>query len=116
MFTAYIIVTVLAAAAYTYAAIADFTRAGWILDNMTRYGVPHSWLSALGALKAAGALGLIAGIAVPLIGVAASTALIVYFVGAFFTTMRARQYPHMPYPIAFLLPAIGTLWLRLAAS
>ncbi len=116
MFTAYVVVAVLAAAAYTYAAIADFTRAGWILNNMTKYGVPHSWLFSLGALKAAGALGLLVGIAVPLIGVAASVGLVLYFVGAIVTTMRAHMYAHLPYPVAFLLPAIGSLGLRLASA
>jgi hypothetical protein len=116
MFTAYVVVTVLAAAASTYAAMADFTRAEWILDNMTKYGVPHSLLFSLGALKAAGALGLIVGIGVSPIGVAASVGLILYFVGALITTLRAHQYSHIPYPVAFLLPAVGSLGLRLASS
>jgi hypothetical protein len=38
MFTAYVIVTVLTAAANTYAAIVDFRRPQWVLDNMTKWG------------------------------------------------------------------------------
>ncbi len=68
MFTAFIIVTVLTAAANAYAAIVDFQRPQWVLDNMTKWGGSHSWLFTLGVLKAAGALGLLAGIGVPLIG------------------------------------------------
>jgi hypothetical protein len=116
MFTTYVIVTVLAAAAMTYAATVDFMRAQWILDNMTRYRVPHSWLPSLGALKAAGALGLLVGIGVPLIGVAASVCLVLYFVGAIVTTMRAHVYAHVFYPVLFLLPALGSLVLRLTSA
>jgi hypothetical protein len=68
----------------------------------------------LGALKAAGALGLLVGIAIPLIGVAASAGLVLFFVGAIFSAMRARWYAHIPYPATFLLLAVGSLFTRLA--
>lgn len=113
MFTAYLAVTVLAAAANTYAATIDFTRDERVIINMTRVGVPHSWLFSLGALKAAGALGLLVGIGVRLIGVAASVGLILFFVGAIVFHMRAHWYSF--YPVAFLLLAVGSLALRLAS-
>jgi hypothetical protein len=116
MFTAYVVVTVLAAAATTYAAIIDFIRPEWVLDNMTKYGVPHSWLFSLGVLKAAGALGLLLGIGVPVIGFAASIGLVLYFIGAIVTVMRAQWYSHIPYPTPYLLLAVGSLVLRLASS
>jgi DoxX-like family len=115
MFTAYVIVTVLAAGANIYAATNDFTRVKWVLVNMTKLGVPHSWLFSLGVLKAAGALGLLVGIGVPQIGVAASVGLILFFVGAIVTAMRAHWYAHVPYPAAWLLLAVGSLVLRLAS-
>jgi DoxX-like family len=82
MFTAFIIVTVFTAAANTYAAIVDFRRPQWVLNNMSKWGGSHSWLFTLDALKAAGVLGLLAGIGVPLIGVAAAVGLVSFFVGA----------------------------------
>ena len=57
MSTAYIVVTVLAAAANIYAAANDFVRAKWLVGNMSKLAVPESWLPTLGILKAAGALG-----------------------------------------------------------
>jgi hypothetical protein len=46
MFTAYVVVAVLAATANTYVAINDaindFLRADWVLANMTKVGVPRS--------------------------------------------------------------------------
>jgi len=71
MFTAYVVVTALTAAANTFAATVDFTRPDWLLRNMAKARVPQSWLFSLGALKAAGALGLLIGIGVPLLGVTA---------------------------------------------
>jgi hypothetical protein len=38
MFTAYIVVTIFAAATNTYAAIVDFRRPQWVLDNITKNG------------------------------------------------------------------------------
>jgi DoxX-like family len=115
MFIAYIIVTVLAATANAYAATNDFLRAEFVLSSMNRLGVPESQMSPLGALKAAGAAGLLVGIGVPPIGVAAAFGLILFFVGAIVTAMRAHWYAHIPQPAMFLVLAAGALVLRLAS-
>lgn len=115
MDTAYIAVTLIAAAMNTYAAYVDFSGAAWILDNMTKYGVPHSWLFLLGVLKAAGAVGLLIGIAVPVIGSAAAIGLVAYFTGAIVTVIRARSYSHVPFPVIFLVPPAASLTLLLAS-
>jgi DoxX-like family len=116
MFTAYIIGTILSAAANTFAATVDFLRPQWVLDNMTKWGGSHSWLFTLGALKAAGALGLLVGIGIPPVGVAAAVGLVLFFVGAIVVVVRARWYAHLPWPTAYLLLAIESLALRLAVS
>ena len=115
MFTAYVVVTVLTAAANTYAATVDFTRPEWLLGNMAKARVPQSWLFSLGAVKAAGALGLLVGIGVPLLGLAASIGLVLFFIGAIITHFRARYWNIAP-PAAFLLLALGSLVLRVASS
>jgi hypothetical protein len=115
MFTAYVVVTVLAAATTAFAAIVDFIRPQWLLANMAKAGVPQSRLLSLGALKAAGALGLLVGLRVPLLGVVAAVSLVLFFVGAIITHLRAHFYS-FTYPAAFLLLAVGSLGLRLASS
>ena len=116
MFTAYVVVAVLAAAANIYIAINDFIRADWVVANMTKVGVPRSWLFPLGALKAAGAVGLLVGIGVPLIGVAAAVGLVLFFVGAVITHIRAHADAlSYAYPGTLLLLAVGSLVLRLAS-
>src|SRR5215211_7410982 len=111
MFTAYAVVAVLTAAANGYAATVDFTRPQWLLANMAKARVPESWLFSLGALKAAGALGLLVGIGVPPLGLAASAGLVLFFIGAIVTHFRARYWNIAP-AVAFLLLAVGSLVLR----
>ena len=115
MFAAYVVVAVLTAAANTSVAALDFRRSEWVLGNMATVGVSHSWLLPLGALKAAGALGLLIGIGVPPIAVAASVGLVLFFVGAVVTHVRTHEYATILYPGMFLLLAIGSLVLRLAS-
>ena len=51
MFTAYVVVAVLTAAASTSIATLDFIHSEWVLANMTKVGVPPSWLFSLGASR-----------------------------------------------------------------
>jgi DoxX-like family len=113
MFITYVIVTLLTVAANSFAVIAEFIRADWVLATMTRVGVPHRWLVPLGVVKAIGALGLLIGFVVPMIGVAAAIGLVLFFVCAIPTHLRVRDFAHVAYPAAFLLLALGSLVLRL---
>jgi DoxX-like family len=114
MFTAYIVVTLLAAAANIFSATLDFIRYKQILTNMARVGVSESWITTLGAVKAAGALGLLIGIRVPLIGIAAAVGLVLFFVGAIVTHLRARDYL-FGLAVVFLLLAVAALVVRVAS-
>jgi hypothetical protein len=112
MFAAYVIVTILAAAANIYAASNDFTRPAWLLTNMSKLGVPESSLPILGILKAAGALGLLIGIAMPMIGIAAAVGLTFFYIGAVITHLRARDYSlGNGVPVIFLLVVLAALVL-----
>lgn len=113
MSTAYVTVTIAVAAIMGYAATVDFVQVETIHGSLSRLGVPLSWRPTLGWLKAAGALGLLVGLAVPAIGVAAAVGLVLFFVGAIVAVVRARWYEHW-YPVLFLLFAAGALALRVA--
>jgi DoxX-like family len=115
MFTAYIIVTLVAAGANAFSATLDFIRFKQILINMARVGVPESWLTVLGILKAVGALGLLVGIGVPLIGIAAAAGLVLFFIGAIVAHLRGRDYS-FGLAVVFLLLAVAALVLRVASS
>ena len=115
MFTAYVVVTVLASVANAFAATLDFVRYKQVSIAMAKAGVPESWMTMLGILKAAGALGLLVGIGVPLIGTAAAVGLILFFVGAIITHLHAGDYS-FGLAVVFLLLAVAALVLRLASS
>lgn len=112
MSTVYIVVTAATIAANAWAAFVDFTRAPFVLANMTELGIPESWLPRLGALKAAGAAGLLIGLAgVRFIGIAAAIGLVLFFLGAIVTHLRARVLDKIPFPGAFLTLAAASLAL-----
>src|SRR5438552_16658555 len=114
MFTDYIVDTVLAAAANNCSATHGFIGFKQIIINVGKVGVSESWITMLGVLKAAGALGLLVGIRVPLIGTAAAVGLVLFFVGAIITHLRARDYS-FGLAAVFLLLAVAALVLRVAS-
>jgi DoxX-like family len=115
MFIAYVVVTLLAAAANIFSATLDFIRYKQVLINMAKADVSESWITPLGILKAAGAIGLLVGIGMPLIGTAAAIGLILFFAGAIIIHLRARDYS-FGLAVVFLLLAVAALVLRLAVS
>jgi len=111
MFTAYVVVTLMAVAASTFVAIANFMRLEFVLVTAAKVGVPESWIAMLGTLNAAAALGLLLGlIGVAPIGTAAAIGLILYFAAAIITHVRARDHSIGP-AAAFLLLAVAALVL-----
>jgi hypothetical protein len=105
------IVVTIAAAWIGFSAVSLLTRRAYVVDNLADYGVPESWWPWLGTLKALGAAGLLVGLAVPAVGVAASAGLVVYFAGAVVTIARARAFGHIPFPLLYLVPALAAGWL-----
>ncbi len=115
MFTAYVVVTLTAVAASTFVAVANFMRLEFVLTTAAKVRVPESWITVLGALNAAAALGLLLGlVGVPLVGTAAAIGLILYFVGAIATHLRVRDYSIGPAAM-FLLLAVAALVLELVS-
>lgn len=92
------------------AAAADFAGAGFVRDNARKLDLSPKWIPLLGALKAAGALGLAAGLmGVPLVGTAAAAGLTLFFVGAVALHVRRRMLRNIAPPLVFL--AMATLSL-----
>jgi len=88
MFAAYVTVTILAAvfnaiAAVTYLLGHEYPRAQLDMKRL-----PRTWMPRLGTVLAAGALGLLAGFVVPLLGILAAAGLVLYFVGALVAHLR----------------------------
>ena len=109
MSTAYVVATVLGAAMAGFSAGSIFLHAKWVVEPLAEYGVPRTWWPWLGAAKAAGAVGLLIGLFEPAIGVAAGIGLVLYFTGAVITVLRAHSYSHIPFPVMYMAPVIGSL-------
>ncbi|GLY64921.1 DoxX family protein [Amycolatopsis taiwanensis] len=114
MNTAYYIVGIVAALWIGFSGYSLFTKQQFVVEPLEQYGVPRSWWNWLAMAKSAGALGLLAGFFVPAIGVAAAVGLILYFLGAVATTIRAHSYNTTVFPVLYLAPAAATLALQLA--
>lgn len=112
MFKPYVVVTVLTAAANSYAAISAFTKPEWLRTIMTRVHVSDSWTTVLGILMAAGAVGLLVGLRIPIVGTAAAAGLTLFFIGAIITHVRAHDRA-VGWALGFLLLAVTTLLLGL---
>jgi hypothetical protein len=115
MHTAYLVVTLTTAVVTAGIAVADLIPAGFVLANSAEVGVPRSWLPALGALKLAGAIGLVVGLlGLPALGIAAGVGLVLFFVGAVVTHLRAHVLYNIAFPSAYLFLSAATLSLMVA--
>jgi hypothetical protein len=109
--SAHTIATLVAAAMVGFSAAAAFANAKWVTESLTAYGVPRSWWPWLAAARAAGAVGLLIGLVVPAIGVAAGIGLVLFFAGAVITVLRAREYGHVPFPLLYMAPVVVAMAL-----
>jgi len=67
----------------------------------------------LGAIKTAGALGLLVGFAAPLLGTAAAVGLVLFFICALVVQLRVRYYKLAIWAVFFVL-AVSALTVNLA--
>ena len=111
MFIAYAVVAILLAVVLTLSSVLMATRNEKIVESMTAVGVPDSVLNALSALKALGAIGLIVGLWVPWLGVAAGIGVTLYFLGAVASHLRAGD-KNFANPAVLGLFAVATIVLR----
>lgn len=111
MSTAYTVVSLLGAVLAGFSAVALLLRLPFVAKPLTSYGVPRTWWPWLGTAKLAGAAGLVVGLWVPWVGIAAGVGLVLYFTGAVVTVLRAHSYSHIPVPLIYLAPAAASLVL-----
>ncbi|MFF8380431.1 DoxX family protein [Streptomyces sp. NPDC015661] len=111
MSTTAIVVTAVAAFMAGFSGASIFFKAKFTVEPLAEYGVPQAWWNWLGAAKAAGAVGLVVGFYIPVIGTLAAIGLILYFLGAVITVVRARAYAHAPFPVVYMAPAVAALAL-----
>lgn len=112
-----VVLTVVTIIANAGSGVATLIRPRPVRELMTSVHVPDSWITTLGVLKLAGAVGLLLGLlGVPVIGVAAAIGLIAFFVCAIFSHLLARALGfQFGLAIVFLALAVGTLAVHLVS-
>jgi hypothetical protein len=113
MQVSYFVVTILAALANGYAAALNFLGAESVKVVADRVQVSRAWMVPLGMLLASGAVGLLAGFAVPALGTAAAIGLVVYFICAVTAHLRVRD-RRIGGAVCFLLLAAAALTSEVA--
>jgi len=108
MHLVYILITLLAVGANSYAAFLNFVGSESVKAVADRLQVSRTWMIPFGTLLASGAAGLSIGFAVPVLGKAAAIGLILYFVCALSAHIRARD-PRVGGAVSFLVLAVATL-------
>jgi hypothetical protein len=76
-------------------------------------GVPERHLPTLAGLEIAGAVGILIGLWLEPLGIAAATGLVAYFLGAVIGHLRVRDSKGAAAPLAPLVLAVAVLALRL---
>ena len=115
MFVVTVIVSILLAAGLLGSAAAKLTKSPKVVEQLTGLSVPAGWLPLLALAEIAGAVGLVVGLKVAGLGVAAAIGVIAYFVGAVTTHVRAKD-KNLAAPAMFGVLAIVALVLRLATA
>ena len=113
MRTGYIVASALLALLLVYAAGRKLSHRPDVVASYARVGVPEHRLGVLAMLLLAGAIGIVAGIFVAAIGIAAALCLVVYFALAIVAHVRHEDLANLPTPMVMLVLSVVVLVLRL---
>jgi uncharacterized membrane protein len=108
MHLTYVVITILAAFANSYAASLNFVGAESVKVVADEVRVSQKWMIPFGIVLASGAAGLLVGFAVPALGIAAAIGLVVYFICALSAHIRVRDH-NVGGAVSFLVLAVAAL-------
>ncbi len=114
MFVVTVVVSVLLAVVAIGSAAGKLSRQAPVVEMLGRIGVPDPWLPRLAAAELAGGVGLLVGLALAPLGIAAAAGLTCYFIGAVITHVRAKD-TQFAAPLALAIVAVVALVLRTAS-
>jgi hypothetical protein len=106
--------SILLAAFLAFSAIRKLSHRPPVVESYVRAGVPENKLNALAFVLFAAAAGLIAGLFVAPIGIAAAIGVVIYFLGAVGFHIRANDMKHLPTPLLVAVFAALVLILQVA--
>jgi len=116
MGVAYLVVTVVAAGMAAFSAVGKLRHDPKIVHVVHEIvGVPLNYFPHLAACEIVGAVGLVVGIWLPRVGMAAGLGLVVYFVGAIVSHLRVGDWKGIG-PAAFMLIISATALVLLVLA
>lgn len=113
MFATYLVITLVASVFNGCAAVVNLIGHEYAKTQADTVRVPRWWTFPLGSLLAAGALGLLVGFGIPVLGTLAAGGLVLYFLSALGAHLRARNYQFGRWAMYFSL-AVAALAVNLA--
>jgi hypothetical protein len=88
---ALIILTALLGLATAFSAVGKFSKNPKAVDMLRQLGITDSQIRTLGIVEVLGALGLLVGIWIPILGLLAAIGFVLYFLGALIKHVRAKD-------------------------
>jgi DoxX-like family len=117
MFIALVILTVILAAICVSSAVMKLRQTEQVVAVIGgTVGVPTRYFPILAALEVAGAAGIVIGLWIAPLGIAAALGLVAYFLGALGGHLRVRDTKNLAMPLPPLALAIAVLVLRLLTA
>ena len=116
MFIATVVVSVVLAFAAIGSALSKLSKQPQVVENLSKVGVPLRWFPFLAAAELAGGAGLLVGLGVAPLGMAAAIGLVLYFVGAVGAHVKAGDVKGIPPAFVFALLGGAAFALRVATA
>ncbi|MBO3090055.1 DoxX family protein [Cellulomonas dongxiuzhuiae] len=117
MFIALVVLTVLLALVSVNSAVMKLRRNERVVTSITgTVGFPERYLGLLAALEIAGAVGIVVGLWVVPLGIAAAVGLTLYFLGAIIGHLRVRDTQGVTMPLVPLILSVAVLVLRVVTA
>lgn len=115
MRTTLVVVSIVFAAVLTGSAAYKLSHRPAAVESYRKAGVPESWLNGLAVLLLTAATGLVVGLWWPIAGIAAAIGLVLYFVLAVGSHVRASDTAHAATPAVLAGVAAAVVALHIAA-
>ncbi|WP_449373117.1 DoxX family protein [Arthrobacter psychrolactophilus] len=113
MFIALVILTVLLVLLAVNSAVAKLRKNEQVLTSIVGTArFPEKFVPVLATLEIAGALGIVAGLWVEPLGIAAAAGLVIYFIGAVIAHLRVGDVKGSAMPLIPLALSVAVLVLR----
>jgi uncharacterized membrane protein YphA (DoxX/SURF4 family) len=116
MFTALLVVSILFAAMLVFSATGKLNRMPKVVASLSAVGVKDRHYPFLASLEIAAAIGLLIGLWVAPLGIAAAIGSVLYFIGAIIAHLRVRDTKGLAGPLVPLALAVASLVLRIATA